>query len=114
MGYTKKLGLGCGGVWIDPNEDGAYYVWRLPWTEDIKADLVSSDNPQGWITNYDIELAALVLQEAAFTFVSTNPTWRDPFTGSNNTPTADWTFQEASTVKTVVADLIRLLSLVNC
>ena len=78
------------------------------------ADLVSSNNPQGRIANSDLELAALVFQDAIFPFVRTNPTWWDPFTGSNNTPTADWTFQEASTVKTVVADLIRLLSLVNC
>ena len=113
MGYTNKLGLGCGGVWIDPNEDGAYYVWRLPWTEDIKADLVSSDNPQGRINNSDLELASLVIQEATFPFVSTNPTWRDPFAGSNNTPTVPWTFKESSTVNPEVSDLLRLRYLVN-
>ena len=82
--------------------------------EDIKADLVISDNPQRQIINSDIELAALVLQEAKFPFVSANPTWQDPFTGSDNTPTADWTFREASTVNPVVADLLRLRSLVHC
>ena len=77
------------------------------------ADLVSSDNPQGRMTNSDIELAALVLQEATFPFVRTNLTWRDPFTGSDNTPTVARTFQEASTVNLVVADLICLWSLAN-
>ena len=61
------------GVWIDPNEDGVNYAWRLPWPEDIRADLVSFDNPRGRITNSDLELAALVLQEATFPFVSTSP-----------------------------------------
>ena len=42
--YTNALGLGCGGVWIDPNKDGVKYAWRLPFPEDIMADLVSSNN----------------------------------------------------------------------
>ena len=44
VGYTDALVLGYGGFWIDPNKDGVKYAWRLTWTEDIKADLVSSDN----------------------------------------------------------------------
>ena len=31
VGYANASGLGCRGVWIDPNEDGVHYVWRLPW-----------------------------------------------------------------------------------
>ena len=100
-------------VWIDPNEDGVHYVWHLPWPEDIMADLVSSDNIQGRITNYDLELVALGLQAATFTFSSTNPTWQVPFVGIENTPTVTWTFREASSVYPVVADLLRLWSLVN-
>ena len=96
VGYTNALGLGCRGVWIEPSKDVFHCVWHLPWSEKIMADLVSSDNPQGRITNSDIELAALVLQEATFPFVRTNLTWRDPFTGSENTPTVAQTFQEAS------------------
>ena len=76
-------------------------------------DLVSNHNPHGRITNSDLELAALVLQEATFTFVSANPVWRAPFTGSDNTPTLACTFRETSTVSPVVADLIHLRSLVN-
>ena len=55
-----------------------------------------------------------MLQEATFTFVSANLEWQAPFTVSDNMPTVAWTFQETSTVNTVVADLIRLQSLVNC
>ena len=35
IGFTDASGLGAGGVWIDPNEDGRNYVWSLPWPEDI-------------------------------------------------------------------------------
>ena len=75
--------------------------------------LVSTDNPHGRMTNLDLELEALVLQEATFTFVIANPEWWDTFTGSDNTPTVAWTFWKASTANPVVADLIRLRSLVN-
>ena len=77
------------------------------------ADLVSTDNPYGRISNSDPELMALVLQEAMFPFVGANQEWRAPLTGSDNTPTIDWTFLEASTVNMLVADLIHLRSIVN-
>ena len=89
-------------------------MFFLHWPEEIMADLVSTKNTQGRITSYNIDLVALVLQEATFPFSSTNPTWRSPFTGSDNTPTVAWTFQEAFTVKPVVVDLLRLQSVLNC
>ena len=113
IGFTDASGLGAGGVWIDPNEDGRNYVWRLTWPEDIQTDLVSFDNPQGRITNSDLELAALVLQEATFPFIFPSPVWRAPFTGSDNTPTVAWSFRESSTINLVVADLLRIRALVN-
>ena len=75
------------------------------------ADLVSTKNTRGSIINSDLELEALVIQEATFPFVSANPAWRVPFTGSNNTTTVAWTFWEASTLNLVVSDLLRLRSL---
>ena len=51
------------------------------------ADLVSTNNLHRHITNSGLELAALVLQEATFLFVSANPAWRAPFAKSDNTPT---------------------------
>ena len=113
MGYSNVSGLGFGGVWIEPNKDGVHYVWQLTCPEYIMADLFSTNNPQGRIANSGLELVALVLQEARFTFVSTNPTWRDPFTGSDNTPTVDWAFPEASTLNPVLADLLCLRSFVD-
>ena len=64
LGFCDTSGLGAGGVWLDPDRTGQNLVWRLPWSPDIVANLVSSTNHQGKITNSDIELAALVLQEA--------------------------------------------------
>ena len=75
VGYADASGLGCGWVWINPNEDSVHYVWRLPYSEYIMVDLVSTDNPHGNITNSYLELVALVLQEATFPLFGANPTW---------------------------------------
>jgi hypothetical protein len=56
---------GMGGVWFD-NTDGnrAPVVWRFPFPADLQKDLVSQDNPQGRITNSDLELAGTLAQQA--------------------------------------------------
>ena len=92
LGYTDASGVGGGGVWLNPNNDGTHHVWRLPWPDNIKADLVSVNNPNGRITNYDLELTALVLHEATFPSVCKYSAWWAPHTGSDNTPTVAWTF----------------------
>ena len=51
-------------MWFDPNEVGANLFWWVQRTEDITTDLLSFDNPKGAITNSDIELVALVLQDS--------------------------------------------------
>ena len=113
LGFTDASGLGAGGVWINPNADGHNFVWRFEWPADIVSDLVSWDNPRGRITNSDLELAALVLQEAVFPLICPNWAWHAPVTGSDNTPTVSWTFKEAATINPVVADLLRIRSIIN-
>ena len=95
LGFTDASGIVSEGVWLDPNSDGASYVWRLLWPDDIAKDLVSFRKPHGRITNSDLELAALVLHEAISPLVSHSSAWRAPTTGSDNTPTVSWTFKEA-------------------
>ena len=46
---------------------------RHPWPPGIIADLVSSTNRDGTITNSDLELAALVLHEATLLAAVLNP-----------------------------------------
>ena len=100
-------------MWLDPNGDDMHFVWRLQWPPDIQTDLISLDNPKGWITNSDLELAALVLHKDTFPDICGSSNWRAPLTGSNNTPTVSWTSKEASTINPVVANLIRIRSIVN-
>ena len=77
------------------------------------ADLISLDNPKGRITNSDLELEALVIQEVTFPLIYIDPAWQAPSSGSDNTPTVAWTFKETSTINPVVADLLRIRSIPN-
>ena len=73
LGFCDASGLGAGGVWLDPARTGRNLVWQHPWPPDIISSLVSLTNCQGTITNSDLELAALVLQEA--TLLEEVPSW---------------------------------------
>ena len=113
LGYTDASGLGSGGVWIDPNKDSKNYTWQVKWTADIIQEMVSCTNTEVTITNLDLELVVLVFQEAIFSSTITPPTWQTPTSVSDNSPTVTWTFQEASTINTVVDDLISIRSTHN-
>ena len=52
------------GVWLNLAGTGHNLVWRHPWSADVTAELVLLTNPNGTITNSDLELAVLTLQEA--------------------------------------------------
>ena len=113
LGYCDASGKGAGGVWFDLNGDGVKFVWRLQWPEDIVADLVSWTNTKGRITNSELKLAALILQESCFSLVCANSKWHALATGSGSMPTVSWTFKEASIINPVMADLLRLRSTMN-
>ena len=52
---------GIGGVIIGELSECLPTVFRLQWPPDITANVKSEANPQGTITNSDLELAGLVL-----------------------------------------------------
>ena len=113
LGFCDASGAGAGRIWIDPDGTGKNFVWRLQWPEDIVADLVTWENPTRGITNSDLELSALLLQESLFHLACSRHAWHAPSTGSVNTPTVNWCFREASTVNPVVADLLRVRAELN-
>ena len=98
-------------MWLDPARTGQNLIWRLPWPPNIVNKLVSSANPQCKITNFDLELAALVLQEATLLEAVPKASMAAPRSGSDNTPTVSWSTHEASMINSVVADLLRIHAL---
>ena len=100
-------------MWLEPNSNKEHFVWRVECPLDVVADLVSLDNSKGWITNSDLELTALVIQEATSPLICTDPAWLAPSLGSDNTLTVTWTFKAASTINPGVADLLCIRSILN-
>ena len=87
LGFCDASGLGAGVVRLDLARTGQNLVWPLPWHLDAVTSLVSSTNPQGKITNSDIDLAALILQEATLPEAVPKDHMAAPHSGSDNTPT---------------------------
>ena len=58
VGATDAAKQGMGGVYFD--HLGKSYLWRLPFPPDIQANLVSTDNPNGMLTNSDLEHTGLL------------------------------------------------------
>ena len=83
LGTTDAAKAGMGGVFYD--HQGTPYVWRQPFPEDIQRNLVSFENPQGTITNSDLEQAgqlaqvSLIAERADVSYCTIG-------TGSDNTP----------------------------
>jgi len=63
IGYCDASKKGAGGVWFcgTGRSDLEPTVWRVAWPKEIQDDVVSFDNPQGTITNSDLEMAGLLL-----------------------------------------------------
>jgi hypothetical protein len=60
LGATDAARAGMGGMYFDHTGQGFY--WRHPFPEDVQASLITADNPNGHITNSDLEQAALLAQ----------------------------------------------------
>ena len=65
VGHHNASGLGAGGAWFVPNTvlrwlgyKSGPVVWRYEWPQAIKDQLVTDNNPNGTITNSDLELAS--------------------------------------------------------
>ncbi len=61
VGYHDAAAKEAGGVWFSLVHAMPPVVWRLAFPLDIAHDVVSLSNPNGSITNSDLELAAEVL-----------------------------------------------------
>ena len=83
VGVTDAAKAGMGGVYYDPT--GQPYVWRAPFAKDIQDRLVSKDNPNGCITNSDLEHTGMVAQ--VFLIAEHHPVrYATILTGGDNTP----------------------------
>jgi len=96
-GYCDASAFGAGGVWFGANAPLSPFVWRIQWPKDITDAVVSDSNPNGRLTNSDLEMAGVLLQEAVLE-AKLGPAMAGIQTaiGSDNSPAVAWTTRMAS------------------
>ncbi len=112
IGYSDACGLGCGGVWCSGTSPLDPILWRFEWPEDIKAQLITDDNPNGTLTINDLELAGLVINwlvlecqgdlDLAFSHVGTF---------CDNTSAVAWAYKLRQSTSVIAGRLLRFLGL---
>jgi len=104
---------GLGGFWVvppkQPEEAPQYFLWRAPVPEYISQHLVSFHNPNGLLTNSDLELMALLVTTilAANSIDTPHP---HILIASDNTPTVAWATKGSTTSIKAPAFLLHSLA----
>lgn len=111
LGTLDASGEGAGGVWLPGKEPLAPIVWRVPWPPEIVARLVTDRNPDGDITNSDLEMAAEVLGWLVLEACTDTLHWKHVGVCSDNSPTVAWTARWASKRSSVANRLLRVLAI---
>ncbi|KAL7533277.1 hypothetical protein ACHAWF_011989 [Thalassiosira exigua] len=111
VGVKDASGHGVGGVVIGEGAACVPTVFRMEWPDDIKADIVTLDNPQGRVTNSDLEMAGLLLLFLVMEEVCPELRHRHVALFSDNSPTVSWVKRMAARGSRVAAQLLRALAL---
>jgi hypothetical protein len=110
VGFYDASKLGAGGVWLSGSLHLSPIVWRLEWPPDMQQNVVSFSNPNGTITNSDLEMAGmlahyLVLEHLVSLRHVHVAAWCD------NTPTVSWTNKLSLSRLCVAGILTRALAM---
>ena len=116
-GHHDASGHGAGGIWFPSDHliaregfDNQPIVWRLKWPQYIIDRLVTSDNPDGTISNSDLELAGglLHLEALSQTFDIRE---RTVLSKTDNLNTLFWQRKGSATTDKVPAHLLRMFGI---
>ena len=105
IGACDAAKNGRGGVWF--TDEGDAIVWREPYPEEVRNEVVSDKNPKGKLTNSDLELEGTVLHH--FVLGKTAKVEGETtYTGCDNTPAVAWRTKGSSTSRKARAKILRL------
>jgi hypothetical protein len=99
------------GVIIGKNKACTPTVFRIEWSEDIKQDIQTHDNPTWCLTNSDLEMAGLLFLWLVMGEVCRLSAGCHVVLFSNNSPTVSWFKWLASKGSMVAPQLLRVLAL---
>ncbi len=111
VGVVDASSHGVGGVIIGKLFKCKPTVFCLKWPPDISADVISDSNPNGKITNLDLELAGLVILWLMMEHVCGPLSEKRVVLFSDNSPTVSWVQCMACCSSLVAEQLIRVLTL---
>ena len=119
VAYHDAAAEGAGGVWFSLINSMQPVLWRVQFPQDIAEDVISDKNPNGSITNSDLELAAEVL--AVGIIIDEAPVIKHQTLGTlcDNSPTVSWIDRMASksifpTAGRLLRGLAYMLHSVHC
>jgi hypothetical protein len=110
VSITDASGHGLGGVIIGENKEVPPVVFRLQWPADITASIVSDTNPEGAITNSDLEMAGLLMLWLVMEDVCDVENAHVALF-SDNSPTVHWVQRLGAKNSAIAMQLIRALAL---
>jgi hypothetical protein len=108
---TDASSFGVGGIIIGENVALPPTVFRMQWPAEITRAVQSGQNPQGTITNSDLELAGLLLLFLVLESVVGDLANMHVALYSDNSPSVHWVQRLASKSSQVAMQLIRALAL---
>jgi len=108
--YSNASKQGAGSVWFGIKENLPPIVWWVQFPLEIQAQVVSSENPKGTISNFDLEMVGLLLQWLVLENFA-NLTHKHVACWCNNTPTIVWASKLLATKATRAAHLLWILAL---
>ncbi len=110
VGITDASAHGVGGVIIGENKEVPPIVFRAQWPTCISTNIISNDNPNGTITNSDLELAGLLILWLVMEDIC-EITNAHVALFSDNSPTVHWVQRLAAKHSPVAMQLICALGL---
>ena len=111
IGITDASSFGAGGVIFGENKAAPLSVFRVQWPPDITAAVISDNNPNGTLTNNDLEMAGLLLLWLAIEAICPDLDGCHVALYSDNTPTVSWVDRMASKKSAIAMQLLRALAL---
>lgn len=107
IGYCDASAFGAGGVWFSGKSPLTPQVWRLEWPPDIQRTVISSANPEGRLTNSDLEMAAVLLHFNVLETCVHSLKHVNTVIHSDNSPSVAWaTTMATQTAKSSAAHLL--------
>ena len=111
IGYTDASGEGFGGIIIGDGDHVIPTVFRGEWPPDIKASLVSLQNPNGALSINDLEMAGFLITWLIMETTCADVRQKNVALFSDNSPSISWVERLASRRSLVGSRLVRALAL---